>query len=78
MGQWEGKQFGRTVWDVMSLRSWQNIKERHLGQQDWGSGRVKGRRALAQVAIQKCSDSNALGDVTFGCSEVNTHTPTYL
>ena len=31
---------------VMSLRSWQNIKEKPLEKQDWGSGESKGQEGL--------------------------------
>lgn len=42
---------GRTVWGVMSLRSWQNIKGRHLEKLDWGSRDSRGQEALGSACL---------------------------
>lgn len=59
---------------MTSLRSWQNIEERHVEKLDWGSGESKGQEDLGSGCLP---NDNASGDVTFGWNEVNTHTPTY-
>lgn len=51
IGNWGESRVGRTVWGVMSLRSWQNIKGTHLEKQDWGLGESEGQEGLGSGCL---------------------------
>lgn len=61
MGQWEGRQVGRTVWGEMRLRSWQNIKGRHREKQDGGPGESKGQEDLGSGCHPKVFSWQCIG-----------------